>query len=92
MNGTWTVDMEDSFDRTAKKDSRDVELPLSVEMTIEGAFTCVIYLIAHWPIPPTLFRIRLRWNSRPMAQLPGLQVWHNFHFDGNHERDRGLIR
>ena len=59
---------EDSFDRTAKEDSRSADLLSFAKMTMEGAFTRVICLIADWPIPPMPFKIRLRWESCPVAQ------------------------
>ena len=67
MNGTWMVDVKEPFDQTAKKDSQGADLLTSVEMIAEGAFTRVIFLIADSPIPPTPFRICLRWKYCPMA-------------------------
>ena len=91
ISGTWTVDTKSSFDRTAEEDSQSENIPSYVEMTAKGVFTCVIFLVADSLIPSTPFGIRLRWKYRPVAQLPGLQAWHSFHFDGNYERGRGLI-
>ena len=69
ISGTWTVDKKYSFDRTAEEDSRSAILPSCVEMTVEGAFTHVNYLIVDWSIPLTPFGIRLRWKSHPVAQF-----------------------
>ena len=91
ISGTWTMDTKISFDRTDEEGSRSANLPSCVEMSAEGVFTRVIFLIADWPIRLMPFGIRLRWKSRPVAQLPRLQAWHSFHFDGNYERGRGLI-
>ena len=92
MNGTWMVDVKDSFDQKAKKDSQGVDLPPSVKMIVEGVFTCVICLIVDWLISLIPFGIHLRWNSCPMVQFDGSQVWHSFCFRGNRGRDEGLIR
>ena len=84
MNRTWTVDMEDSFDWTAKKDPRGAYLPPSVEMIVEGAFTRVICLVTDWLIPPTPFRICLRCKSYPVAQFFRFAGVARVHFKGSH--------
>ena len=84
MNGMWTVDMEDYFERTAKKDSRGVDLPPSVEMTAKGAFTCVICLVADWSIPLMPFEICLRCKSCPVAQFFWFTGVARVHFKGSH--------
>ena len=84
MNGMWTEDMEDSFDRMAKKDSRGADIPPSVEMIVEGAFTRVICLVTDWLIPLIPFRIYLRWKSFPVAWFFWFAGVAHVHFKGSH--------
>ena len=82
MNEMWMAEAKGSFDRVAKKYFRGVDLSSCMEMTVEGEFTRVIYLIIDWSIPPTPFEIRLRWKSHPVAHFPRRQAWNMVRFRG----------
>ena len=80
----WMVDTKASFDQTAEEDSQSANLLSYVEMTVEGAFTRVICLITDWPIPSTPSKIRLRWESHPVAQFSWFTSVAHVHCKGSH--------